>query len=440
MSGSLSGHGGSWPTPNVIAAALRSALHRAEIEAVHAHRVKKRDHTHKEERSYQFGSLVSAGPWPVSNEDLWYFSTPADAVCQKNENGKLWLKLSHKPLLPLEGHESYKSSLPEGLFPTISLLPPSKDENLAWWSTETFNRYLAGCEVLELPDGGAISGESFQKAEQSVGIGINPETQSIYLPVKDKNETVEDADGSKFFSSTYLRLADGWKMGVLAEAQDKIEGNPETKKDLIQVLIPENRHIVVGGQQKVCTVERNTEEKGMQLPKGPEIQGKRVKWVLLSPAIFPHIGEQTGGWLPNWIHPESMRVELLDGPGKAKAKRLGINAGKPIQAKLVAAIIGKPLPITQWHLAREGISFDDEETLKDNSGPRPTLLAVPPGSVYYFEADTEEDARKLAAQLNWHGDADQTHTIKNRRSTLLGEKGFGLGVCGTWKGVESKSN
>jgi len=37
--------------------------------------------------------------------------------------------------------------------------------------------------------------------------------------------------------------------------------------------------------------------------------------------------------------------------------------------------------------------------------------------------------------LNWHGDPnapDFGKTIKNRRSTLLGEKGHGLGVCGTW--------
>ena len=38
----------------------------------------------------------------------------------------------------------------------------------------------------------------------------------------------------------------------------------------------------------------------------------------------------------------------------------------------------------------------------------------------------------LAAALNWHGGDTAGTTIRNRRSTLLGEKGFGLGVCGTW--------
>ena len=43
-----------------------------------------------------------------------------------------------------------------------------------------------------------------------------------------------------------------------------------------------------------------------------------------------------------------------------------------------------------------------------------------------------DEAGKLATALNWHG-ATEGKEIKNRRSTLLGEKGYGLGVCGTWR-------
>jgi hypothetical protein len=56
---------------------------------------------------------------------------------------------------------------------------------------------------------------------------------------------------------------------------------------------------------------------------------------------------------------------------------------------------------------------------------------VPAGAVYYFKADSPEAARDLAAALNWHGSGDPT-TIRNRRSTLMGEKGFGLGLCASW--------
>jgi len=56
--------------------------------------------------------------------------------------------------------------------------------------------------------------------------------------------------------------------------------------------------------------------------------------------------------------------------------------------------------------------------------------------VYYFEADSDSDsepeAQRLANDLNWHGTDPSFQSIRNRRSTLLGEKGYGLGVCGTW--------
>jgi hypothetical protein len=42
----------------------------------------------------------------------------------------------------------------------------------------------------------------------------------------------------------------------------------------------------------------------------------------------------------------------------------------------------------------------------------------------------------LAGALNWHGAESKPTVIKNRRSTLMGEKGFGLGVCGMWKFFE----
>src|SRR5690606_19765366 len=101
--------------------------------------------------------------------------------------------------------------------------------------------------------------------------------------------------------------------------------------------------------------------------------------------------------------------------------------GKRIQATLVAAMIDKPLPVTGYALSNDA---DPDR----KAGAKSTHLAVPAGSVYYFECDSPEDAVALAAALNWHGaETANPATIQNRRSTLMGEKGFGLGVCGTWK-------
>jgi len=116
---------------------------------------------------------------------------------------------------------------------------------------------------------------------------------------------------------------------------------------------------------------------------------------------------------------------------------------RPIQARLVAARVPKPIVVTGWserlHEIAAGKLADGGERLVQH-GPRPTHLAVPAGAVYYFEADSAEEAKKLAAALNWHGDSkssDSGGTVRNRRSTLLGEKGFGLGVCGTWEFFEN---
>lgn len=99
-----------------------------------------------------------------------------------------------------------------------------------------------------------------------------------------------------------------------------------------------------------------------------------------------------------------------------------------LAARLVAAIVPKPIPVTGWALPNES---DRAE-----GGAKPTHLAVPAGAVYYFQAEPDlkggpGNAAALASALNWHGTTEGTD-IKNRRSTLMGEKGFGLGVCGTW--------
>ena len=104
-------------------------------------------------------------------------------------------------------------------------------------------------------------------------------------------------------------------------------------------------------------------------------------------------------------------------------------SGFGAKASLLAALVPKPIPVSGWALNLHHGA--------ENPGAKSTHLAVPAGAVYYFEADSAEDAAQLAAALNWHGPEANSTTIKNRRSTLLGEKGFGLGVCGTWNFFEN---
>jgi hypothetical protein len=417
MGGASAGHGAAWPLPSVINHALHAALWRAGdiFKNAHAHR-RGRSGDYSETRDRKFGGLVTAGPFPVSPEGKWFFPRPADA----DDSGRSILH-------PLE-HSDPSSLQPPCRYPVVSSRPPSKTAPKPWWSAAAWQSYLNAQDHPQASD--FIEDANFASTEHSYGIGIDSSTGSV----------IEGA----FYSAHYLRLRPSWALGALATAPDKEDKEDNLQgNDLIRTLL--NGHgteIIVGGQQRVCTATLDPASQALPLPIGPAITGTRVKWVLLSPAIFPAVEAgmskrgterkaHPGGWLPNWICPNFGKVLLQTIDEAERKRRRSLNAaGKGyssepnIQARLVAALVGKPIPVTGYALPHE--------TTGTQGGAKPTHLAVPAGAVYYFEADNEDAAQKLAAALNWHGSESNPTTIKNRRSTLMGEKGFGLGVCGTW--------
>ena len=412
MSGSLAGHGAAWPLPTVTSAAIHAALHRAKIADVLPHdqirlRNKRRERISKDDR--KFGALLTAGPFPVY-EGTWYFPRPLDAVVNRS---------SAATFLPLaKDFSPEKSSLPPPLkYPVANTEDASKDIIAAWWSAAAWETYLGTGADAAQP--GFEFDSAFCDTESTFGIGLDDSTHT--------------QDGERFYSAHYLRLRENCQLGLVASAQDGITGNRETSRDLLETLFPNSGSqtpIIVGGQQRLCTVRRHTPEGRLPLPLGKSggfldaATGTHlVKWALLSPAIFPQIKDHTGGWLPSWIDMTG-KVQLLDGPGPNFAARQGLKPGARIPATLVAAMVGKPIPVTGYAL--------DNGLENRKPGPKHTHLAIPAGSVYYFECTSEEDASNLAAALNWHGSSSGTE-IQNRRSTLMGEKGFGLGVCGTWR-------
>ncbi len=391
MSGSSSGHGARWPEPNILFDALHAALHRAYPEQPgeweHLHRAGKSGR-YTETRDKRFGSLKTAGPFPCEGE-AWYFPRPQDAV----RGGVL------RPLKAAEG----QSNLPAPLrYPLASPAVPSKEELAPWWDKAAIEAYLLGGE-----GGSRKQGSDFFASEWATGIGINPETQT--------------QDGTHIYSAEYLRLEANVHLGLAAALPLKNGAG-----DGLEHLFVEANSIVVGGQQRACRVEMETRRLSELLPLAPEIQGERVKWVLLAPALFPELAANPdkqvpahpGGWLPSWVDADG-NVMLKDGPGVNKTKRRGGTPGQALRVRLVAARIPKAIAISGW---------SERKHLERTHGATKTLLAVPAGAVYYFEGP---DAPRLAALLNWHGKGRED--IVNRRSALWGEKGFGLGVCGTWE-------
>lgn len=452
MEGSLAGHTAAWPLPDVTNHALHAALHRAGFSGVHAHR-RGRSGIYEERRDRKFGSLATAGPFPVDADGEWFFPRPSDA--QHLGNVAVTLR-------PARGRQAdgawVGSSLPAPLrFPVGNTEPPSKAAGgEPWISARAFASYLQdGTENAAaqagLSGGDLLRDDDLADHEATIGIAIDPETQT----------TGHGATEGKLYSAHYLRLREGFRLGVAAHAEDKGSDHQSSNRDLVKALFGSGPcQIVVGGQQRVCTAVRQ-DPGTLPLPQGMnggfktagEGLAKRwlVKWVLLSPAVWPEIrstktngvsqNPHPGGWLPNWVflNWDAKKQEansdgrngfvlLTAGPGRRKSQRKRSSVGGPIAARLVAAIIPKPLVVTGWALPND--------TDRPVGGAKPTHLAVPAGAVYYFEADSEGDARALANALNWHGNTPGTE-IKNRRSTLFGEKGYGLGVCGTWDFYEN---
>ncbi|SKB01678.1 CRISPR-associated protein (Cas_Cmr3) [Prosthecobacter debontii] len=444
MTNSLSGHAAAWPLPHIISHALHAALHRAEFDGVHQHRHGSvADSPGRRER--KFGSLVNAGPFPVCTAEgtqTWYFPRPLDAGLPAS---------IQTTFLPLHPFDTTLSSLPQPLcYPVANTREADKVQPECWFSRQAFEHYIASPQVgrdadkLD-PEVDFKKDEAFAKAEYTVGIGMDAETGT--------------QDGERIYSASYLRLRRDWCLGTLAEAQDKDFYDEKHGHDLIRALL--NGHgmeIIAGGQQRVCTATLHaTQGAVLPLPRGqrtdfasaitPRDSQKRwlVKWVLLTPAIWPEIEpgrsnhgterrSHPGGWLPNWIDGKNGKVLLQIVTAEERARRRRLNyEGKgyatdenaaAIPARLVAAMVDKPLTIT-------GYALPHEAAARAHGGAKSTHLAAPAGSVYYFEAESPEAATALADVLNWHGASAGTE-LKNRRSTLMGEKGYGLGVCGTW--------
>lgn len=415
MEGSSSGHGAAWPLPNVLSSTIHHALRRADLGDVHQHRPARNGKLLCQDtntRDREFGSLKMAGPFPIV-DGKWLFPRPADAG-----EGKTSIT-THRPLgASIHGASS---SLGAELWPVVNTRPPSKEPVETWLSVAAYEAYLN--------DNPSPDAENFFKdgqifaAEHNIGIGIDPDTES--------------QDGERFYSASYLRLKPGIQLGLVGQCMDKGRQGNVANLDLLKQTFPnsgQETRILAGGQQRTCTVKRDTKET-LPLPLGAAITGTRVRWTLLTPAIFPRLEgthDHPGGWLPSWIDPSTLQVQLKDpqasvrGNESRESWRKRVADLPPIDATLVASVIPRAIPVTGWAL-----SDSDGAGNPMPGGARATHLAVPAGAVYYFEAASQQEAVKLANALNWHGLSNGSE-IQNRRSSLMGEKGFGLGVCSNW--------
>jgi CRISPR-associated protein Cmr3 len=247
-------------------------------------------------------------------------------------------------------------------------------------SNQGLRRYLQG----EIPREDERNKEFFWR-ELRVGIALKP-----------GRRTVEEG---MFYMPEMIRLAD--KTGFVLEVAGLSFANTS-----INYNFPREGLLQLGGESRGAYYQ--TLEEGNPLSKLEELgaalegqiqQTRRFKLYLASPAIFEN------GWLPDFITDRAKLEGSIEG----------------LHVQLVAAAVGKPLPIGGWDLA--------------NKRPKTMYKAVPPGSVYFFEL-LEGDVQD--AFNAFHFKCRLQQEAKDVKLKELAKIGFGLTFVGCWDYVKAK--
>lgn len=409
MEASDAGLGANWPRPDQIWSAFINAFHRRWPELQEWEH--KHNRTSAEENSpcsFRFGGLKTAGPFPCAIETGrgqdgvllfekgFYLPCPLDLSVADDGS-----------LLTMRLVDAGGTDLPKPLTKAFQAETIGKQTPPQWLHESDYRRYLAGDSFKP-----AVREPELYSPERNIGIGIDPESGS--------------AAKGKFYQAEYLRFNPEVRMAVQAECGNIGENRRETDV-FAQIADEENIPFILGGQQGVALLNRvATLEWLPSSAINMKSETLLLRWTLLAPAVYPAIAangekgvkEHPGGWLPNWIDPISGQVclpreSVERGNGESRdAWRMRVARAQRFSSRLVAARIGKPVAFSGWDL---------------QTGPKPTQLAVPAGSVYVFECPDRSELEELAAALSWNG--GNGNMVQNRRSTIFGEKGYGLGVC-----------
>ena len=388
--GSSLGNGANWPLPSLVNSALITALHNSleddvqKIESRHEH-FSDREKQKGASVRYSFGGVQSVGPFPVKGDEM-YVPTPADLQMGGDD------KLALMKVVDNPGVSNLPKPLTKVLAPAV---PPSKKTPGNWISLADLQKYLNGNLTFQ-----TVDNAKFFSLEPRIGIGINPETQTT-------------VDG-KFYSAEYLRLEADVALRVFASyTASGYQG--KGAKDMMETAMQKNAFatIMLGGQTGLV-FQKSMEKAPLDLP-APRQTTRFLKWILLTPAIFPMGKNGLGGWCPGFLDAENGKVRLKrDIPRGSMTReewRKQKQEAPDIDATLVAARIPKHQVVSGWKLNGS-----------DAGQPKPTRRLVPAGSVFYFECADEDNAAALHKALH-----------ARSRSDECGEQGFGFGVCGYWQ-------
>lgn len=317
--------------------------------------------------SKDYQSLRLTGPLPWHTEHGLLLPVPLDVAFNR---GRTTL---HRLSLLQQSTASAGAFAPACL--PVATTPPDKHGQLhGWWTVAQYQRYLAGGTDASKDAFAPIPTDQLWSAEHRIGLAIDPTTSS--------------AQEGQLFAGSYLRLKPDVRFCFQAQIGKPV-GSEQAKLDSLDWLL-------LGGDRRLARLWPQNEDLFEVLrtpPSAPSTDGPvLLKWSLITAAIFAH------GNLPGWC--KDSRKNRPD--GNLPDGRVCFDL--PGSAALISWCLGRPQTVTGW------------DAIKNEA--KPTQLAVPAGSVYYFLCQDAATAYALAAKLHWQP-----------RSDHYGEKGCGYGLC-----------
>lgn len=328
--------------------------------------------------SNDYGQLRFRGPFPaLLTKDGFahlYFRMPYDLGATGRLNPIGHSSLTYETNLCIDNQPA----------PRIwSRQPLGKVPQEAFLSETGLVLYLKG----EVPTEGEMA-HGLAQREERAGIALDPATCT--------------AKQGLFYIAEMLRLGSGYpdrEIGFAFEIQGL--------SALHSFSFPKAAPIKLGGEGRIAFYRivdidpfSSLETCGKELAKEIEDKGQ-FKLYLASPAIFAR------GWLP----------DCLNQAGPEEGWELQLDDNRSIRVELTAAVIGKPLSVGGWDLAKRA--------------PKPMLKAVPAGSTYCFKI--KGDVKGIGAKLieTFHGTCQIQSLITGNYSSF-GQAGFGLTFVGVW--------
>lgn len=369
------GAGCRLPLPSTLHEALRASLLLANAPATGGKRAVGRPHgaprsglwkaehgasAYIGTKAYQ--SLCTAGPFPWHEQHRLLLPTPLDANVGADGQAHPLVLLAEPPFpAGVRGLADYR---PPCL--VVATSPADKHVRTGWWTVSQWEQWLRG----ETSGLSPLGNELLWQPEHRIGLEIEPDR----LAAKD----------GQLYAGTFLRPQAELRLAAWAGLR-----NPNVDEaDQLKAL----DFLMLGGEQRLARLWRDElfEPPRLSLPDnnaGPCL----LKWSLVSPAVFSH------GWLPGW---------LSDSQGERMTGEVCLKLSG--RAWLAAVCLGKPHAFAGWDLlANDG-----------RGAAKPTQLAVPAGSTFWFLCESPDTRHELAKLLHWRP-----------RSDCYGEKGFGYGLC-----------